>query len=218
MGQNILYFHTGNNEQQSLKALLIEHFATFRQWTLRSEEPFVDSEVLMHYLEQHTYLPEDFEHLDKELLDALVAEFIMYCESFTHTQHLLELLDPFVKKRYYESSTQMVLATHDDLFIRLWSYIVQGRSFKDDQAFDGDYKVGFLTQTQCQLLREKIETYFGNRQTIRNQAWTQEELELFQKSPQRGVNLHPKGLGLECALVAIESALYNKKELIIAIE
>jgi len=96
----------------------------------------------------------------------------------------------------------MVLATKDEDLIRLWNYIIKGRSLKDNTDFDSytnDYKIGFLAFTEYMLLKEKIETYFGNIETIKKKS-------------------NPGSSGLEFVSQAIDEIADNKNELITGIE
>lgn len=234
MGQRISYFK--NNFSKGLKDLIFENFSSFRQWYLDTDkssleefnEPF-GNENLKNYLKQNTDLKTDFDKLDKKLIDELTAEFIAsYCDLTDRNSNLLQFFGPTMSRWRYEQSSEMVLETKNEDFIRLWNYIVKGRSLKDNSDFNSytnDYKIGFLTFNEHRLLKEKIETYFGKIEIIKERYWTDKEKKELEKAIANSKNSsyslsghNPKSSGLEYVLQALNEVTDSKNELITGIE
>ena len=180
MGQRIRYFKNNNNKE--IKDLIAAHYGDFRQWFLDHDqssiaefnEPF-GNEIFKNYLIQNTDCEAGFEHLDKQLTDELTAEFIGgYCESPEADNNILEFFGPAMSNWRYDLSTQRIIDTEDQEFIRLWNYLIKGRSLKDDAAFvsySNECKIGFLTFDEHRLVKRKIETYFGNIEKLQKRYW-----------------------------------------------
>ena len=208
MGQRITYFKS--NSGKGLKETIFDNYPSFRQWYLETDhssveefhEPF-GNENLKNYLKQNTAFKLNFDNLEKNLIDELTAEFIgSYCDLTDRDNHLFRLFGPAMNKWRYAESSEMVLATKDEDLIRLCNYIIKGRSLKDNTDFDSytnDYKIGFLAFTEYMLLKEKIETYFGNIDTIKKKS-------------------NPGSSGLEFVSQAIDEIADSKNELITGIE
>lgn len=234
MGQRISYFK--NNFEKKLKEIIFENFSSFRQWYLDTDkssmeefnEPF-GNEKLKSYFKQNTDFKTDFDNLDKNLIDELTSEFIgSYCDLTDRDSNLLEFFGPTMSKWHYDPSNEMVSATKDKDFIRLWNYIVKGRSLKDNAEFDSytnEYKIGFLTFNEHRLLKEKIETYFGNIETIKKKYWTDKEKKELERVIANSKNSsfslsghNPKSSGLEYVLQVLNEITDHKNELITGIE
>lgn len=234
MGQKISFFK--NNFDKRLKELLIDNYSTFRPWYLdyhkssmeEFNEPF-GTEALKIYLRGETEFITDIDNLDKKLINELTAEFIgHYCDLTDRDGKILAFFGPTMSTWRYDKSNEMVMATKDNDFIRYWNYIVKGRSLKDNAAFESytnDYKVGFLDRQEYLLLKSKIEYYFGDIETIRQNFWTQGEKiktdEAIKNSKGSSYSLsghNPKSSGLEYVLEAINELTDKNKELITAIE
>lgn len=235
MGQRISYFK--NNFNKSLKELVIEHFSAFKTWYLEEEkiarEEFGEdfgSEELKFYLNQNTALRADFDGLDKSLVDELIADFIGYYVDVNDREGtILELFGPTVGKWRYESSTEMVAATEDEEFIRLWTCLIKGRSLKDDKAgfnsYSNEEKIGFLTFSEQSSLKRKIESYFGDIETLRLKYWTAQERRALQEYLANPTthsyaifDRDPVSSGLECVLVALMELDNRNEEIITMID
>lgn len=208
MGQRITYFKS--NSGKGLKETIFDHSPSFRQWYLDTAQSSVEefnepfgNENLKNYLKQNTDFKTGFDNLEKNLVDELTAEFIgSYCDLIDRDNNLLMLFGPAMNKWRYAESSEMVLATKDEDFIRLWNYIIKGRSLKDNADFDSytnDYKIGFLSFTEYMILKEKIETYFGNIEVIKKKS-------------------NPESSGLEFVLQVLDEIADSRNELITGIE
>lgn len=180
MGQRISYYK--NDFSKNLKTLILENFSLYRSWYLEmnrdSMEEFDElfgNEELRVYFRQHTDIGDDFQALDRMLIDELTAEFICsYCFLRDYNSYFLQFFGPNVGKINYDSSTEMVIATKDETFIQLWNYLIKGRSLWDGRAdfksYTNEEKIGFLNRSELGQLKQKIETYFGTLEDIRQKA------------------------------------------------
>lgn len=239
MGQTILYFK--NNFNKGLKDIIFENYPSFRQWYLDTDKFSIEeyneqygNEMLIKYFKQDRDLTSDFGKLDNRLIDELTAEFILnyydrgYSDLIGRNIVLLEEFGPPVNKWRYGQSDEMVFATQDDDLIRLWNFIVKGRSLKDNSFFESyanDFKIGFLTLNECKFFKEKVEFYFGDIETIKDRYWTAEEKKKLQKAKDESKNgfyslsdHNPKSSGLEYVLIAINVLDNRNAELITGID
>lgn len=234
MGQRISYFK--NNFNKGLKELIFENFSSFRQWYLDTEkssieefnEPF-GNEKLKIYFNQNKDYKTDFDNLDKNFIDELTSEFIgNYWDLIDQHNDILEFFGPTMSVWRYDESNKMVLATKDKDFVRLWSFIIQGRSLKDNYDFNSytnDYKIGFLDRQECLILKSKIEFHFGDTETMRQKFWTDREKtqedEAIKNSKNGSYSLsghNPKSSGLEYVMEALNELTDKNNELIVGIE
>ena len=230
MGQRINYFK--NNFHIGLKEIIFENFTSFRKWYLDTDkssieefdEPF-GNENLKNYLKQNTDFKTDFKHLDKNLIDELTSDFIgSYYDSTYPNNDLLEFFGPTMNVSRYTESDEMVLETKNKEFIKIWRYLTKGRSLKDNQEFESisnEYKIGFLTIKEVELLKNNILNYFGNIETMKSRYWTTNEKRELEKSKNGPYSLsghNPKSSGLEYVLTAINELKEYNKELITGIE
>jgi hypothetical protein len=210
MGQRISYYR--NNFKKGLKEIIFNNFSAFKEWYIETDkssmeefdEPFGD-ETLIIYLKQNPDLKTDFPKLDKKLVDGLTSAFIgSYCDLTDRENKIFESFGPSINTRRYQESGEIVLRTNDEILIRLWNFIIKGRSLSDNGDFDSftnDYKIGFLTFEEHRVLKAKIETHFGNIELIRQISGPCTET-----------------IGLECVLQALNEMTADNKELITAIE
>lgn len=152
MGQRISYYK--NNYNKGLKEIIFENIILFRQWYLDKDktsmeefnEPF-GNEELKTYFKKESNLITDFENLDKKLIDELTSEFIGSYYDLTHQKNnFLEFFGPTMSVWRYRKSSKLVFETKDQELIRLWTFLTEGRSLKDDLNFESisnDYKIGF---------------------------------------------------------------------------
>jgi hypothetical protein len=234
MGQRISYYR--NNFKKELQDIIFENFSAFRQWYLETEKSSMDefgepfgNEMLIAYLKENPDFEIDFSRLNKKLIDELTAEFIgSYCDLTDTEGTILELFGPAYNKWRYNSGTEMVLKTKDADFIRLWNFVIKGRSLSDGQDFDSftnDYKIGFLTFSEQRVLKAKIEIHFGNIEQIKRKYWTGQEKLAERKAIENSKNgtyvlsgHHPKSSGVECVLQVLNEIAADESGLITAID
>lgn len=232
MGQRISFFR--NNFSYDLKSLLKVNYEDFKQEYLKYEkdslqefnEPF-GNEELKKFLIKNCELP-DFNILDKKIIDELTAEFIgFYCDLFDKNANILDFFGPCMNKKNYHRSNELILKTKDKRLIKLWNYLIKGRSLKDYNEFKSytnDYQIGFLCKKEIEELKNKITQYFGDKKQIREKYWTEKEkeFEIAQlKSKDGSFSLfdhHPKSAGIEYILQAIDEMTNRNDELITGIE
>ena len=128
------------------------------------KEEVKDDFILYKYLRKGINLQNNFENMEQDLVDEIMQEFIgCYCD-FEEGQHLLKIIGPLLSKWRYYKSTKIVLETNDKEFIKLWNFIIKGRSLKNiDNNFNGytnEFKTGFLSEFEYKKLEEKIVYYF----------------------------------------------------------
>jgi len=179
MGQRICY--TKNNSGVRLGDLLLQHYEAFRLWYLREDRLATEGnytfghEAVAHYLQQAGDLAAGFDNLEQQLADELTLQFIGYCDLVENESPMLELFGPCCSTWRYEAGTEMVERTGDAEFIKLWHFLVTGRSLKNNAGFNSyekGYNIGFLSREECLVLKTKIETRFGNRGVIKERYWT----------------------------------------------
>jgi len=234
MGQRISYYK--NNFQKTLKEILFENFPAFREWYLNFEkssleefnEPF-GNEMLIDYFKLNPDFKTDFPKLDKKIIDELTSEFIgVYCDFTDRGGKILQFFGPTFNKWRYDQSTEMIEQSGDALFIRLWNFIIKGRSLTDNDVFESftnDRKVGFLTFDEHRVLKDKIESYFGSIEIMKDKYWTEkeksEEREAIANSKDGAYSLsqhNPKSFGLEIVLQVLNEISTYKNELITFID
>jgi hypothetical protein len=210
MGQRISYYR--NNFKKGFKEIIFNNFSAFKEWYLEMDnssmeefdEPFGNETLIIH-LKQSPDLKTDFPNLDKKLVDELTSEFIgSYCDLTDRENKILELFGPSINTRRYLESDEMILKTNDEVLIRLWNFIIKGRSLSDNgyfHSFTNDYKIGFLTYDEQRILKTKIENHFGNIELIRQISGPYAEI-----------------VGLECVLQVLNEMTADNKDLITAIE
>lgn len=232
MGQRISYYRS--ILRKTLEKTIFENFSTFRQWYLDAAESSLEfnetfgNKELKNYLAQNDDFEYNLHNLDRKLIDELTSEFVNYCDLTNSENKILELFGPTMNKWRYNESTDMVLKTNDRDFIRLWNFIINGRSLTGDvnfESFTNDEKIGFLAYDEYMILKTKIETHFGNIEQINEKYWTDEEkaklLEAIVNSRNDSYSLYehnPKSSGLEYVLQALNEISITKGELITVIE
>ncbi|MCB9261286.1 MAG: hypothetical protein H6607_02765 [Flavobacteriales bacterium] len=234
MGQRISYFK--NNYDKGLKELLFDNYSTFRQWYLDFDKSSMEefnqpfgNEGLKEYFNQNKDLQADFATLDKKFIDELTSEFIGIYYDLTHQHNdILDFFGPTMSVWRYDASNKMVSSTKDKDFIELWTFITKGRSLKDNLQFDSftnDYKIGFINRQEYLVLKNKIELYFGDIETMRRKHWTNKEKAQLEKAIESSKDgsyslsgHNPKSSGLEYMLDAINELTEKNKELITGIE
>ncbi len=211
MGQRITFYR--NNYGRTLKELLFDNYSVFRSWYLQQDRASMEeynehigSEEVSMYLEKEADLAASFQSLDKKLIDQLTEEFIfIYCDWTSGENDIIKSLDPCMSKWRYGASNQLVASTGNTEFIRLWGYLVNGRSVKDlghFESYTNDGKIGFLSKEEVHALKGHIEQGFGTLEMMMKKNWPE----------------NPATEGLEYVLQAIGEMNKENKELITAIE
>jgi hypothetical protein len=234
MGQRIIFFK--NDFNKGLTKLLFDNYSMFKHWYLDCDkssmeefnEPFGSKELKTYFKNETDFIAE-FDNLDKQLIDEVSSEFIgNYCDLTDRDGIILKCFGPTMSKRRYDQSSEMVTATKDINFIKLWTYIVKGRSLKDNKDFNSytnSYKIGFLDRQEIEELKNKIEYYFGDIKNMKDRFWTDTEKRQLENAISNSndtsyyiLGHNPISSGLEYVMQAIEELMNNNKELIIGIE
>jgi hypothetical protein len=170
MGQRITY--SINRSGKTLKQLLYAEFKGFRSWLLEMEassraafkEAFVETPLLV-YCKEGTELKADFDKLEPRLVNELLAMFISnYAWWKGEEDRTFVPVGPCMYKTSYEDSETLVLATKDEILIRLWNMLLKGRSLQGHavfQTYAEDYTIGFLSPDEQQVLKKRIGYHFG---------------------------------------------------------
>ncbi len=233
MGQRISFYK--NNFKEDLKEIIFGNYDDFKKWYLDSEKTALEdfdeqygTEELKTYLRKDADFRSEFQNLPQQLIDELTSEFISeYFDGTFQENNFLDFFGPTMSVWRYEESTKMVEATTDEEFLKLWNYLIKGRSLKNNFEFKGytnEYKIGYLNKEEIIILKNKIITYFGNDVQIKEKYWTnteKEQLELaIARSKDGSYSLlgHPKSSGLEYVLEAINCLTDNNIILITGIE
>lgn len=234
MGQRICYFI--DKGKRTLKELVINHYTHFRAWYIKTREECLieygeefGKIRLIAFFENNEVLP-SLELLDKNLIDELTSEFIGHFCDYGDGNDWLELLSPTISKWKYEGSTLLVEETQEEEFIRLWNYVIKGRSLKDNNSFESysnDYAIGFLNIKEQVTLYNFIKSYFGDIEDMQRKFWTKIESSNFKKAEEMAKKTqkrylmlvdNPISTGLECVYQVLDEIKRSKMELIITID
>ena len=208
----------------------------FRNWFLQehsdSMEEFneeLGSESLNTFLEFNKNLP-DVSDIEQNTVDEIAGEFIgTYCDYGNGTE-LINFLDPCLSKWRYMDSTDLVNDTMKPEIIKLWNYLVEGRSLKSDRSvylWTDTYRIGFWSYGERKLLKKSLEESFGDLETIKQRYWTQKEKSEWQEALEEarlnnsvmGISGHnPVSTGIECVLQVLNDVDSNRGDIIIGIE
>ena len=168
MSQRITYHITKDNS--TLRELLIKHYTAFRTWFLDAHEDSIEeynealgTDLLIDFLEENEAI-DRLEEIDQNILDELSSEFIAsYCDYGGGTK-LLKLLNPWMSKERYEESTRLVRNKLDLESVRIWNYLINGRSLKNDNEFiakNAGYQVAYWKPEEWTHLEKSIRRKFG---------------------------------------------------------
>ncbi|PSK92496.1 hypothetical protein [Taibaiella chishuiensis] len=170
MGARISYYRI--REGASLPGILAQYYTVFRHWSLDADkasrqefdEPLID-ERLVTYLEEHPG-PAFAPPADPRLANELLGEFVAEAYGWTPDGEQVFLpVSPFLNKWCYENSNGLVEQTGDAALVRLWNYIIKGRSLVDGadyHGYGGDFTIGFLDAGGQLELKTLITQHFGD--------------------------------------------------------
>ena len=229
MGVRIHFYK--NNIGKKLRDLICENYSDFAHWYINRNESSIEefdeiygTEQLIDFFSENKNIEGNLNLLDKKLVDEMTAEFVAEYSEYSKT---LEFFGPSMSKWRYKESTNLVLGTKNNEFIRLWSYLINGRSLKESEKFDSytnEYKIGFLSFKEHSKLKELIVEYFGDLNDMREKHWTNSEKEKLKNAINNSVNgtysltdHNPVTSGLEYVMEALNEIL-EETELITGIE
>lgn len=230
MGIRIHFYK--NNFSTGLKNLILENYSDYAEWYLNKNKSSVEefneiygTKELIDFFSKNRSIENDLSLIDKKLVDEMTAEFVLEYSEFNGC---LDFFGPSMGKWRYQESTNLVLKTKNEEFIKLWKYLTQGRSLINSGKFDSytnDYKIGYLSLKEHQILKEMIGEYFGDLNDMREKYWTNSEkrkLEIAQQNPRNGVyslsDHNPITSGLEFVVLALNEMKTIEAELITGIE
>lgn len=223
MGLRIHFYK--NNCDKTVKDLVIENYLNFSQWYVKRNnasmkefgEMYGTKELIDFFSKNDNLVGIDL--IEKKILDELVAEFV---SEFTDTHGYLDFFGPTMGKWRYQGSTDLILKTKNQEFIKLWSFLINGRSLNESQEFNSytnEYKIGYLSFKEHTILKQMIFEYFGVLQDMKEKYWTNSEKQELDKAIQNGnytlSGHNPITSGIEFVLEALTDI---ETELITGIE
>jgi len=188
-------FYKVNPPFSNLKDLIIEKFDDFKNLCILNKDDY-NKKILKNINDFKI----DFDKLDQKIIDEITSDFIGLYYDFSKNH--LESFGPSIYNQCYNNSTKLVIDTCDDEFINLWKVIIIGRSIKNNQPFKNftnEYKIGFLTNIECNVLRNKLKIHFERIYDLRTkneEAYT----------------------GIESLMRALDEVKNYKNEIVIAID
>ncbi|WP_298514484.1 hypothetical protein [uncultured Kordia sp.] len=230
MGVRIHFYK--NNSGKEIEDLILEHYSDYAQWYVNRNEASIEEfdEIygtveLIDFFSNNKTIDNNINHLDKKIVDEMTVGFVV---EYSEYNKVLEGFGPMMNKWRYQKSTKLVLETKDDEFIKLWKYLIYGRSLKASEEFNSytnDYKIGFLSFKEHSKLEELIIDYFGDLEGMKEKYWTDSEKEELEIAIQNSVNgvyslsdHNPITSGLEYVLEALNEMKTGEMELITVIE
>ena len=234
MGRRIHFYK--NDSGKELKLLIIKHFDKFNKWHCEKDKAWVEKydepyshEKVLAFFEKNKSFPENITHVDQRIIDEITSDFVTeYTATDAPLENLFDFFGPTMATWRYDESTKMVLKSDNQELIKLWNYVIKGRSLKDDSNFNGfsnEYKIGFLNHDEQRTLKKHIEAHFGNIEELKQKYytfWERRKEKIVQKKAAKGIyvplGFEPVCAGLEYVLQALNEILETKHELIIGIE
>ncbi|WP_108869310.1 hypothetical protein [Aquimarina aquimarini] len=230
MGIRIQFFKSKLDKE--LKDLIFENYSDFAKWYVDRNNASIEefdetygTKQLIDFFTQNKKISKDLNLLPQKIIDEMTVEYVV---EYPASQSILELFGPSMKKWRYNKSTQLVLETKDHEFIKLWRYLINGRSLKNSEEFDSytdEYKIGFLSFKEHSTLKKLILKHFGDLQEMKQKYWTDSEKKKLQNSINNPDNdtyflsdHNPVTSGLEYVMLAINEIKTSKTDLITAIE
>jgi len=193
-----LSFYKINPPYSHLKEVVFERFDDFRKWYL--EYPNEININILKYIENDNLFKINFDMLDQQIVDEIVSCFLGL---FDDSENIFfKPFGPDVHPKKFTSSTNLVLETKDTTLIGLWKILFNGRSLKDGKYFNGynnDFKIGFLSNIECDQFKEIMAKYFINIEYVKNNFKEEE------------------GLGIVLLLTVLNEIMGYEGELIISI-
>lgn len=183
MGDRIAFYKCTSG---SYAATVHANYPHFRDWYLAFAQSSLEeygeefgTQELKEYLTLHT----STEAMPAQLLDEYCVEFIYAYDDFLYTeqQNKFVLFGPTMNKRRYKESTTLIANTNDEHLIKLWSYIVHGRSLSGKSTFistSNEARIGYITTAERKLLQTKLQLYFPlNNNTAEGISYVRQMLE-----------------------------------------
>ncbi len=230
MGVRIHFYK--NNTSKKLRDLISDNYSDFAHWYVNRNESSIKefdeiygTEELIHFFSENKNIEANLNLLDKKLVDEMTAEFVAEYSEYSKT---LDFFGPTMSKWRYNESTKLVLETKNNEFIKLWGYLINGRSLKESEEFDSytnEYKIGFLSSKEHSKLKELIIKHFGDLKGMKEKYWTNSEKKKLENAINNSKNgtysltdHNPVTSGLEYVMEALNEIKTSETELITGIE
>ncbi len=168
MGLRIAYYI--NNSKKKLVDLVVEDYPLFRDnyLKLNSESVEIDKialsdEKLIRFLEQNDNII-DLNIISDQMMNEITDEYLSCSlDNMIKFNSEFEIKGPCLNKYNYTSSTFLINQTNNNQLIKLWNYLIVGRSIKEGSvitSFSNDISFGFLSVQEQRELALLLEANF----------------------------------------------------------
>lgn len=163
MGVRVTYYE---NPHPTIRELLEINYAPFREWVIDMggwdyrNFPAMDAaqnHVLELLLENEQLPP--FEEMEAELVDQFVFSIMTgpWKKDGKYRELVTYIDSSHLKLDHYEAALEVIRETGNTAAIRLWQYILYGRSVADPDQFFGPYefssfRFGYWTAAECEQM------------------------------------------------------------------
>lgn len=178
MGNRICFFI--NPEGKRLRDWVEENYAHYRAHILELERSnqaewneATFSAHVVQFLTQNDTLRWDAGN--KEVIDDLPNEFYDAAEWMSESDRAFTDVGGWLYTSNYTNSQIFIQGTCDAALIRLWHFLVRGRSILDGGETGGadpENRVGYLSAEEVQLLAAGLRRYFGREPAASETYWT----------------------------------------------
>lgn len=160
MGIRVTYYE---NPCSTIRELLEINYAPFREWVIGmggwDYRNFPEMDVAQNHvlglLLENVQLP-PFEKMEAELVDQFVYSIMTEpWKKDDRVYNLINYIDSsHLKPDHYEAALEVIRETGNTAAVRLWQYILYGRSVADHDQFFGPYvfssfRFGYWTAAEC---------------------------------------------------------------------
>jgi hypothetical protein len=162
MGQRTVYYKptNGNTLRENFEA----DYPEFRTWTISAnaqsvreyDERVVSVELEFLLKENNTA---ELKEWNQRIVDLMIYHYLLtYCD-IGPGQGRFEIVGPMVSTKRYEKANWLISKTSDTELATIWSYLIHGRSIKDDRPFispDKENLIGFWDLKDREFLDHKL--------------------------------------------------------------
>ncbi|MFN8712496.1 MAG: hypothetical protein ACK5Z2_06560 [Bacteroidota bacterium] len=169
MGVRIAYYI--NDSGKKLVDLIIKDYPFFRENYLNLNSESVETqkmalgdENLIRFLEQNDKI-DDLDRFSDQIVNEIVQEyFLSSIDNLIKFNSTFDIIGPCLNKINYTGSSLLINQTNNDQLIKLWNYLIFGRSIKDgatSTSFSNDISLGFLSAEEQRELVQLLEVNFN---------------------------------------------------------
>jgi hypothetical protein len=169
MGVRIAYYI--NDSGKKLVDLIIEDYPFFRENYLKLNSKSVETkkmalgdENLIRFLEQNDKI-NDLSIISDQIVNEITHEYFFNSyDDLIKFNSNFDSIGSYISKFKYSGSTFLINQTNNDQLIKLWNYLILGRSIKDGAtatSFSNDISLGFLSAEEQRELVQLLEANFN---------------------------------------------------------